>query len=79
MKGLLKAAGWAALLLALAYPHAAGHLLAGLTVIGTVLLGHFVPACVTGAVLLIATEMVGAYRRRRVSRELRNLLRKVMS
>jgi hypothetical protein len=78
MTRLLKAAGWALLLLALAYPHTAGHVLAALTVAGTVLLGHSVATCVVGAVLLVGTEVLRIYlRRRHWAHELRHLLRKV--
>lgn len=65
---VLKCIGWALLLLALAFPHAAGHVLVAATVVGTVLLGHFVATCVVAAVLLVASVPFRLWLRRRALR-----------
>jgi hypothetical protein len=73
MSGTLKFLGWALLVLALAYPHAAGMVLAVVGVVGGLVLGNFAVLCVTVAVLLLARVALRIYRHHRM-RRLRRLL-----
>ena len=68
MNGTFKVVGWTLLVLALAYPHAAGRVLAVVNVVGGVLLGHFTLLCVTVALGLLVRV---AWRIRRHLRALR--------
>ncbi|MFB7618756.1 hypothetical protein [Kitasatospora sp. NPDC056181] len=73
---LSKRLGWAALLLALAFPAAAGSVLAVLAAVASFLLAHPTVACVVGAGLLLASTLPALRRRvarARVRRQLRGL------
>ncbi|MFC5909494.1 hypothetical protein [Streptacidiphilus monticola] len=59
----LKLLGWAGLLLALAFPAAAGHVLAWLTVVTGLLLAHPTAACTAGALVLLARALPRVRRR----------------
>ena len=73
MSGTFKFLGWALLVLALAYPHAAGMVLAVVGVVGGLVLGNFAVLCLTVAVVLLARVALRIYRYHRM-RRLRRLL-----
>jgi len=70
VSGVSRCVGWALLVLALAYPHVAGRVLAVVGVVGGVVLGHFTLMCLTVAGLLLARVALRIYRRRRALRRL---------
>jgi len=65
---MFKCICWALALLALARPHAAGRVLAAVTVAFSFVFAHFVASCVLAAVLLIASVPFRLWLRRRALR-----------
>ena len=59
----LKRLGWAALLLAVAFPSAARTVLAALTAVAALLLAHPTIACTAAAGLLLASTLPALHRR----------------